>query len=227
MKTFGLFALLSLLTGSPLFALAVLLLIFFFAERRFVGVLPDFFRLWRKASRTRLLNKEIRVNPADAEAHLELGETYFRQGKYKLASSSLQQASTKMEGHPLFHFYRGATYYHLGEIKEGRKEIERAVKINPKVSFGEPYLYLIQIYHKEKRPGAEIDGLFNQLLLYGTPRTFYRAGKFFLDAGDRHRARQLFRETIDNYDACRGAMRRYYRKWAFLARMSLLSTRKP
>lgn len=226
MKTFGLFALLSLLTGNPLLALVILLIIFFFAENRFIGILPDFFGFWRKANRTRQLNREIRVNPYDAEAHLELGETYFRKGKYQLAFSSLEKASTKMQGHPLFHFYRGAACYHLGKTEEGRKEIEKAIEINPKVSFGEPYMYLVQPYLMEKKPGPEIDSLFNQLLHHGTPRTFYEAGKLFLGAGDKRRARLLFRETIDNYEACRGSMRRLYRKWAILAKMNLPSTRE-
>lgn len=223
MKTFGLYILLSILTGNPLLALVILLLIFFFAERRFIGILPDLFEPWRRANRVRQLQKEVQVNPANAEAYLELGETYFRQGKYGLASSFLENASGKMAGHPLFHFYLGASYYHLGKIEEGKNEIEKAVEASPKASLGEPYVYLIRIYLEEKQPDVKIDYAFNQLLLYGSPKTFYQAAKLFLNANDKERARRLFRETIENYEACRGALRRVYRRWAILSRINLSS----
>jgi len=63
-------------------------------------------------------------------------------------------------------------------------------------------------------------------MLYGSPKVFYQAGKMFLQANDQQRARQLFRETIESYEACRGALRRVYRKWAFLSKISLLSIKQ-
>lgn len=222
MKIFGLYILLSLLTGNPLIALVILLLIFFFAEHRFIGILPDVFEPWRRANRVRRLNKEVQVNPANAEAFLELGETYYRQGKYGQAAAFLENAAEKMVGHPLFHFYLGASYYHLGKIREGKSEINKAVEANPKVSLGEPYVYLLRIYLEEKQPDA-IEHAFNQLMLYGSPKTFYQAGKLFQGANDKNRASRLFKETIENYEACRGALRRVYRRWAMLSKISLLS----
>ncbi len=223
MKTVALYMLLSILTGNPILALVIMLLIFFFAERRYIGILPDFFEPLRRANRVSQLQKEVEVNPANGEACLELGEAFFRQGKYGQASSFLENASNKMAGHPLFHFYLGASYYHLGKIGEGKKEIEKAIEANPKVISGEPYIYLIRILLEEKQPDAEIEHAYKQLLFYGSPKTFYQAGKMFLDAGDKERARRLFRETMDNYEACRGSLRRLYRKWAILSKISLSS----
>jgi len=223
MKTIGLYMLLTLLTGNPLLSLVILLLLFFFAEQRFIGILPDVSALWRRGKKAKLLQKEIRLNPANAEACLELGEIYFRRGKYGQALSFLENASGKMAGHPLFHFYLGATYYNLGKIEKGKNELEKAIEANPKVSFGEPYLYIISICLDEKQADARLEDAFNQLLLYGTPKTFYQAGRLFLNSNDKERARLLFKETIANYDACRGAMRRYYRRWALLSKIALLS----
>ncbi|HHU86331.1 MAG: tetratricopeptide repeat protein [Pelotomaculaceae bacterium] len=223
MKTFGLFLLISFLTGNPLLALLILILVVFVIERRFIGVLPDIFEPWRRAGRMRQLNKEVQVNPANAEAHLDLGEAYFRQGKYKLASSFLEKASGKMAGHPLFHFYLGACYYHLGKIEEGKREIEKAVAANPKASLGEPYVYLLRICLQERQPAHIIENICKQLLNSGTPKTFYLAGRVFMEAGDINRARNFFEETIENYDACRGALKRLYRKWAILSKICLYS----
>ncbi|MCL6559397.1 MAG: hypothetical protein K6U74_11495, partial [Firmicutes bacterium] len=130
MKTFGLYILLSLLTGNPILALLILFTIFLVMERRFVGILPDVFKPWRQANRIRQLKKEVQINPANADAYLDLGEAYFRRGNYGEAASFLENASGKMAGHPLFHFYLGASSYHLGKIEEGKRELEKAVQIN-------------------------------------------------------------------------------------------------
>lgn len=222
MKFFGLYVILSILTRNPLLALFILLLVIFFAERRFIGILPDFLGPWRRAGRVRQMKKETELNPANADACLELGEAYFRQGKYRQAVSFLENASGKMAGHPLFHFCLGASYYGLGRIKEGEKEIEKAVEANPKASLGEPYVFLIRIGLEEKQPGEKIEYLFNQLLLYGTPKGFYQAGRLFLQANDRERAKRLFTETVESYEASRGALKRVHRRWAFLSKINLL-----
>jgi tetratricopeptide (TPR) repeat protein len=223
MNTFIIFILLSYLTGNPLLVLVILLLAAFFAERRFIGILPDVFEPWRRAKRIRQLKNDIRINPANAESHLELGEAYFRQGKYEYALSFLESTSGKMDGHPLFHFYLGAAYYHSGRIKEGKEEIEKAIRANPKVSLGEPYVYLVKIYLEEGQTAEKIEHVFDQLLLYGSPRVFYQAGRQFLSGNDKESARRLFQETIESYEACRGSLRRKYRRWAVLSKISLSS----
>lgn len=223
MNKFIIFVLLSYLTGNPLLVLVIMLLVIFFVERRYVGILPDVFEPWRRAKRTRQLKRDIAINPANAESYLELGEAYFRQGKYEHALSFLESASGKMEGHPLFHFYLGASYYQCGRIKEGKAELEKAIRANPKVSLGEPYVYLVKIYLEEGQPVEKIEHVFEKLLSYGSPRVFYQAGRQFLSGNDRERARRLFRETIESYEACRGSLRRKYRRWAFLSKISLSS----
>lgn len=77
---------------------------------------------------------------------------------------------------------------------KGKSEINKAVEANPKVSLGEPYVYLLRIYLEEKQPDA-IEYTFNQLMLYGSPKTFYQAGKLFQSANDNNRASRLFKET--------------------------------
>ncbi|TEB05206.1 formate-dependent nitrite reductase complex subunit NrfG [Pelotomaculum schinkii] len=221
MKIFGFYILLTLLTRNPLLALVVMLLILFLVERRFIGLLPDFTASWRRSNRVRELQREVRVNPANAEAYLELGESFLQKGQYEQALSYLNRAADKMEDHPLFHFYRGASYYQLGRIEEGRAEIEKAVVINPKISFGEPYLYLARIYLQQSQDGAKIDNLYQQLLQYGSPKIHYLAGSLFLNYNDKEKARRLFRETIENYQACRGSLRRLYRRWALLSKVGL------
>lgn len=223
MKFFGIYILLTLLTRNPLLSIVVMALLFFLIERRFIGILPDFTAPLRRAGRVRELQKEIKVNPADAEAYLELGEVFLRRGEYEKSLSYLNSAAAKMDGHPLFHYYRGASYYQLGRIEEGRVEIEKAVAINPKISFGEPYLYLARIYLQQ--PDKEkIKQVNQQLMQYGSPKIHYLAGSLFLNH-DKEKARRFFQETIEDYQACRGALRRLYRRWAVLAKIGLYYSR--
>lgn len=221
MNKFFIFVLLSYITRSPLLVLVIMLLVLFFTERRFVGILPDIFEPWRRAKKIRQLKKGITINPANADSYLELGEEYFRQGKYEKALSFLENASGKMEGHPLFHFLLGASYYNSGRSKQGKEEFEKAIRANPKASQGEPYAYLVRIYQEENQPDEKTEHVFEQLLLYGSPRIFYQAGRLFLVGNDKKRARRLFRETIESYDACRGALRRANRRWAVLSMIYL------
>jgi tetratricopeptide (TPR) repeat protein len=227
MKIFGIYILLTLLTRNPLLALAVIILIMFLAERRFIGLLPDFTATWRRVNRVRELQREVRVNPANAEAYLELGEACLQKGQYEQALSYLNSAAAKMEDHPLLHFYLGAAYYQLGRIDEGRVEIERAIELNPKASFGEPYLYLAKIYLQQKQPAEKIEQLYQNLMQYGSPKIHYLAGNLFLTCNEREKASCLFRETIENYQACRGSLRRIYRRWALLSRIGLLKSGEP
>jgi tetratricopeptide (TPR) repeat protein len=225
MKFFGLYILLSLFTRNPLLSIVIVMLLFFLLERRFIGLLPDFTAPFRRAGRVKELQREVKVNPANGEAYLELGEAFLRRGQYEQALSYLDSAALKMDEHPLFHFYRGASYYQLGRIDEGRAEIEKAVKINPKISFGEPYLYLAKIYLKQKPDSEKIAQLCQQLMQYGSPKIHYLAGNLFLNYNDKEKARQFFQETIENYQACRGALRRLYRRWAVLSKIGLFKSR--
>jgi tetratricopeptide (TPR) repeat protein len=127
-----------------------------------------------------------------------------------------------MEGHPLFHFLLGASCYNSGRIKEGKEELEKAIRANPKANFGEPHFYMVRIFLEEKQPVEKIEQAFGQLLMYGTPRIFYQAGRSLLASNDKESARRLFRETIESYEACRGALRRSYRRWAFLSMLNLM-----
>ena len=222
MNKFFIFVLLSYITRSPLLVLVIMLLVLFLTERRYVGILPDVFEPLRRAKRISQLKKDITINPANADSYLELGEAYFRQGKYEKALSFLENASGKMEGHPLFHFLLGASYYNSGNLKQGKENLEKAIRANPKANFGEPYLYMVRICLEEKQPDEIVEQAFSQLLLYGTPRIFYQAGRFLLATNDKERARRLFLETIESYEACQGALRRSYRRWAFLSKLNLM-----
>jgi tetratricopeptide (TPR) repeat protein len=58
------------------------------------------------------------LNPANVEAFYNLGNAYYKAGKYQDALAALNQAIKLQPTHALAHFSRGLVYASLGD-KEG------------------------------------------------------------------------------------------------------------
>lgn len=222
MKTFGLFLIISMLTRNPLLALLIIILIYVFIDRSFIGILPDFMGPFRQRQRVGELKREVQVNPHNANAHLELGELYFTKGQYKQAEEYIKNALVKMEDSALARFYLGASLYHLGHKEEGRNELEESIRLNPKVAQGYPYLYLLK-YQQQSKVYNEDNNLKNELvdnlLRYGAVKTFYDAGKYFNHIGVHDLASKFFDEVLDIYRISSPTMRRRFRRMAMYAKL--------
>ncbi len=215
MKTFGLFLIISMLTHNPLLALLIIIIIYMFIDHSFIGILPDFTAPLRRKKRMDELQREVKVNPHNANARMELGELYFDRGDYKQAVEQLQRALLKMENSALAHFYMGASLLRLGR-SEGLDEIARAIEINPKAAQGYPYLYLLK--HGSKDYSTQAGELQENLLRHGSVRTFYEAGKYLKNAGQSEAAGKFFQEVLDIYRISSPAMRRKLRRMALYAK---------
>lgn len=215
MKTFGLFLIISMLTRNPLLALLIIVLIYVFIDRSFIGILPDFAAPLRRRQRMARLLREIQANPHNANAWMELGELYFLQGQYRRAVEYLQKALVKMDDSALVRFYLGASYYHLGQKEQSRAELAEAVKLNPRVAHGYPYLYLLK--HGPARDDNRTEELIEDIFRYGSVNTFFAAAKYFKQVGRPRRAARFFSEVLDIYRLSSPTMRRRYRKMALYA----------
>ena len=211
MKFFGLFLIISMLTRNPLLALLILIIIFVFVDRSFIGILPDFLAPLRQSRRRSELRREVEVNPHDANAQLELGEMYFKQGKYDRAVERLQNALVKMDDSALGRYYLGASLYYLGQKEQSLKELEQAIQINPKVAHGLPYLYLLKHSYSE--------GLAESLMRYGSVQALFETGKYLKQVGKKQEAARFFKEVRDVYRLSSPTLRRNYRRMAVYARL--------
>ncbi|HBX23332.1 MAG TPA: tetratricopeptide repeat protein [Desulfotomaculum sp.] len=211
MRIFGLFLIFSLLLRNPLVALLIIILIFVFLDRSFIGILPDFMAPLRRRRNMAELQRQIKVNPHNANAQLELGEIYFLSGQYKQAVEYLEKALVKMDDSALARFYLGAALFNLGQREESRQQLQEAIRLNPKIAHGYPYLYLVKHeYSKE---------LVANLLRYGAVKTFFDAGKYFKQAGNQPDANRFFDEVLDAYRLSSPRMRRQFRNMAIYARL--------
>ncbi|MFA7467170.1 MAG: tetratricopeptide repeat protein [Desulfotomaculaceae bacterium] len=211
MRTVGLFLIISLLLRNPLLALLIIILIYIFLDRRFIGILPDFMAPLRRRRNMAELKRQVQVNPHNANAQLELGEIYFLNGQYKQAVEYLEKALVKMDDSALARFYMGAALFNLGQRDESLQQLKEAISLNPKIAHGYPYLYLVKHEYSEE--------LVANLLRYGAVKTFYDAGKYFKQVGNRHQANQFFDEVLDAYRLSSPTMRRQFRNMAIYARL--------
>ena len=208
MKTFGIFMIISLLT-NPFVAVLVLILMYLFIDRSFIGILPDFTVALRRKQRLRRLRQETDVNQYNANAQMELGELYIEQGDYPKAIEQLEKALVKMEDSPLVHFYLGAAKLRLGN-QDGLAEVAKAIQINPKTAQGRPYLYLLQ--YGNSGQGQTEEELQEHILHYGSVDTFFEAGKYYKQQGNKDAASKFFQEVLDIYRISASGMKRKLRR---------------
>ena len=140
------------LTGNPLLALAILAGIYLYADRRYIGLLPDFTRPFKRRRHMARLAATIRANPADANAQLELGAFHLERGAASRALPLLEKARERNPDSARLHFLLGAAYRRLGRNAEAREALEKAVILNPKVAYGEPYYHLLAISLRDQPP---------------------------------------------------------------------------
>lgn len=95
MNNFFLFYLLSLLTGNPLIAIAVLLIIYFFLDRAYVGFLPDIFAPIRRNRQIKNMLTDLSINPSNSNDAIDLGVLYFEKKQYEKAVNYFMRADRK------------------------------------------------------------------------------------------------------------------------------------
>lgn len=215
MRTFFLFYILSALT-NPLVAILVLLIIYLFVDRQFIGLLPDVFRPIRRQARLRSLQRTLNVNPADADAHFELGSILVEQRKWRQALPHLETAVDRLKNSQA-HFLYGVALFRSGHEDEGKRHLEKALELNPKVGYGEPYLYLAEYALKRQQDVDAIPGFAEALELYSSTDVSYRLGRLFEQAGDIERARKMYQEASASYRQSPGFLRRRHRRSALNA----------
>src|SRR5689334_21203273 len=87
-----LFSLIWRLTGNPLLAILVLLVILYFADRRYVGLLPNITRPFVVRSRMSQLRHTIKLSPHDTSSKVELARLFIEKKRFADALPLLQTA---------------------------------------------------------------------------------------------------------------------------------------
>ena len=214
MRTFFLFVLLSWVTGNPILAGAIILLIlggsYFLYSRR----LYRFRQIWRDGARIRRLQAELAINPEDAKARSDLGELLVRKSRFVEALGHLERAITRCDDLPDTNFYLGWTHLALGDQQQGQRHIMRALELNPRFGYGEPHLRLGDCFfargeYKEATPHYEAFRAIHRSGVEG----LYKLGECYLATGEREKAVEVLREAVAAFRVAPWYRRQEERRW--------------
>jgi tetratricopeptide (TPR) repeat protein len=215
MKTISLYFIFSMLTGNPILAIILVFVFYAFVDKMYFRLLPDFLAPFKRSRLAGRLLTEIRVNPANAKAALDLGVVYFEKKKYEKALYYLKKANERTDDSARLYLYMGMTLYEMGQTSEGANSITRALEIDKGVNYGLPYVYLMgyELASGDNREKLKVlEECFDR---YGNTENFNHMGKIYKKKGNREKAKEMFEHSLNNYSYCPRSLRKMHRKWAF------------
>jgi tetratricopeptide (TPR) repeat protein len=223
-RSYFLFYLLSYLTGNPITAIIILLVIYFFIDKAYVGILPDIFAPFKRNKRIRSLLTELAINPANSYNAIELGVHYYEKRQYKKALEYLNKAYERVKDSEKLYLYSGLSYSELGEHEQAREAFEKGLAINQGLGYGLPYVYLLQHeMDKYDKDESEIKRLEDRFWKYANTENLYKMGMVYKKKGKKQKAREMFDSTLKEYSYCPKNLRKLHRRWALLSRINKLT----
>lgn len=208
-----LFSLLWIIFGNPFVAIIVLLVVLYLLDRRFVGLTPSFMKPLKRRGRIAKLKQQLALNPNDTSAKMELARLLIERRAYGEARRILETASSAMEHSAEYWDDLGTALLHTGNPEEGERAIRKALDINPRVKYGQPYLRLAAASRNEPEKAlALLDEL--RSIHSSSCEAYYRMGRIYKDLGRREDARRAFEEAVGIYRTLPRYKRREERPWA-------------
>lgn len=219
---FFLFYILFRLIGNPIIAIIVLLVILYFVDRRYVGLLPSLTKPIRRRMRISNLQQLVQVNPHDMPARLELAQTYIELRQYAKALKLLEGISTSMQADPETLCDTGVCHLALGRLESGEDLVLQALKLNPRIQHGDPYLQLAAAFANVDAPKALGYLAEFQQRNFSSCESYYRTAQLQTQLGDKAAARRALEQCLETYSSLPRFRKRRERRWAMLARLRMV-----
>jgi tetratricopeptide (TPR) repeat protein len=214
MGRFFLFALLTWITGNPLLAVLVIVALSlpgWWAGSRWAFRLSRKIRAWGEAGR---LRRTLAINPHDAKARTDLGAILARQGRFREARAELEQALPRVDDLPEANYYLGLSLMNDGEVERGRALVEKALSINPKFGYGEPYLRLGDFRAGRGEWTQAAERYRRATDIYGSSvEGWCKLGQTLSELGQRAEARVALQEALASYRTAPWYRRSEDRPW--------------
>jgi tetratricopeptide (TPR) repeat protein len=221
---FFLFALLSWILGNPLLALLVIIAISlpgWFAGSRYAWRFHRWMRAQGEAGR---LRRTLAVNPHDVKARTDLGAILVRQGRFREARVELEQAMPRADDLPEANYALGLCLLHDGEEERGRELVERALALNPKFGYGEPYIKLGD-FRADRGEWEQAAERYRQAtgIHSSSVEGWFKLAQALEHLGEQVEARKALQEAVTSYRTAPWYRRSEGRPWFFRARRLLRS----
>ena len=221
------FGVLTWMTGNPILALVIVLVV---STAGYGYVSDRLFRIPRAVNRwisIRELDRTVATNPHDATAQADLGRLLVEAGQPARALSHLEAARARAPEVAETAYYLGAARLRLGDATAGRPLIEEALARDPRLGYGEPHLRLADYYLDHDRPAEALPHLerFHELHASSVEGQYKRA-RAYLATGRTDLARAALEEAVRAYRGAPRFKRREERLWRLRAGW-LRWTRRP
>lgn len=224
MSKFMVLVFLSWLTGSPLLALVIVLVIVYFIDRRFIGLLPSISKPFRRSRNISRLRQQITLNQFDVSSKRELARLLLERRKFAEAYDLLQAVQASSDSSAEYWNDLGTASLGLGRIEEGETHILRALQLNERVKYGEPYLHLASAYRTvDPQKALQYAAKFGEIQS-SSSEAFYLLGVLYQSLDQKVEAKRALDESIAIYRTLPKYKKRHERKWAlrsFFKRSSL------
>lgn len=211
--TFLFFALTWLL-GNPIVAIIVLLLILYALDRRFVGISPSLLKPLKRNSRIRKLKGIIAASPNDVSAKVELARLLIDRKKYSEALRLLEPLQTVLDDSAEYWDDLGQALAATGRRAEGETAMLRALKLNPKVKYGAPYLRLATMSVTDNQEKALAYLRSFQDIHSSSCEAYYRLAEVYSRMGRKADAKSAAEEGLRVYRSLPKYRKRAERGWA-------------
>jgi len=213
-----LFWILTMLVGNPLIAVLIIAAFYLAIDVRYFGVTRKLIGLVQDESAIRDLKQQVAINPSNATALKDLGRLCVRKKRYQTARHYLEQAIDRLEDSDEANYFLGLAYLKTGREDEGLSRINKALALNPRLLYGEPYLRLGE-YYLEHDKRAEALTMLNHFkeIHSSSSEGFYQLGRLYLKLGDHEKAREMFKKAYEVFKMSPWYKKKIDRPWAWKA----------
>jgi tetratricopeptide (TPR) repeat protein len=216
MSTWLLWSLISLLTGNPLLAAGVVLVLWFLGDRATFRVLPDLGRWFRRSSRASQLRRELDMNPHDRRARFALAELHLEAGRPRDAIPLLRSNVEAGDRDVFTLAALGTALARAGTHEEAERLLAEARKLDPEFRMGELDLVLGRMRLTLGDAAGAREPLTRLVATRpGTVEGRYHLARVLDRLGDRAGAAALREEAWREYAQQPRFRRREERRWAW------------
>jgi tetratricopeptide (TPR) repeat protein len=214
MRSLFLFGVLTWMTGNPLLALVVVIVV---TAAGYGYISGRVFRIPRAVNRwltIRELDRVVGTNPHDATAQADLGRLLVEAGQAARAVSHLESAHARAPEVAETAYYLGAARLRLGDGARGRPLIEEALARDPRLGYGAPYLRLADYYLDQGQPAEALTHLARFAEMHASSvEGQYKLARAYLATGRADRAPAALDEAVRAYRGAPWFKRREERLW--------------
>jgi tetratricopeptide (TPR) repeat protein len=197
----------------------LIVIVYAVIDRWYIGALPDFVKPLSRWNRIAKLKRELEYSPSPGRTLYEIGALQVDNGNMREGLISLERAHDLIPEHSDIEYYLGVARIRTGALESGKEALEEALKLNPKIQYGFPYVYLIEYSLKTKAAQEQIDAYMEKIYENGNPRMYYELGAVFQKEGYPDKAGEMFREVQVSFRSSPSFMRKQQRYYAIMAKI--------